>query len=1022
MDGEWQAVAMAIKEQSVEIDDTQQQCIARLLVECLRAHRPVTVNMSGGGSQAPQALQVGYARSLNMARDYSPHYNGGVRELVQNWMDQCLRLSRTHRVGAWRVPAASVTKLREVGISAFHALLEVDLPPANQPAQCLGLCVGFGRKAGGQGFIAVNFATTLSLDVMLLGHSTSRDNDYNAGNFGEGMKVQINRLIASGASARYVTGNNLWNFEYRRDPGFTQDSLNLVITPATVPPSLRNATEADVLYDRAYEGKIFLHGIQVQYSSWETVLGIGLNYTGSTSELQSFGVERDRSSISIPALLCRVLPAAVYQLNEQHKNNVPHSKAAYQRLCKALYNAIDTNEASSIASALQAHAAKSGKSKKMRALAHGLWEIFGEDHFPTRHHLDQDIVEMLDYVPQIVSAAMLDIWKYAGLLSSIDEAWSWKSKELVDKGEPDMTAEQRHDVQKVLSIVANSLAIPVTALLVRDYNNRFDNVIFALHGQPLRLVIQFKYLQSLERVHQRLVAKHRRTMQCQRTQCNRGACLINLIIFEIMELKALRDKHPDIHKDIMARLIAVNAPALESIGQLPAGPQEMPPASPAPPRQQQQHSQQRGDRSQTPATPTSPQQAGHAEDEWVVVDSTEETTDHPDTRQPEHTRRVQDAVSGSLGRHCRDGHVQGVIPGGPGVAPKLEPCAGPRIDLLKSNYCLNTSSEGASMPCHVYLPAGKQLSQEQLDRCLGLFGFLQLFVQHVFAQPNWGIMIFYDEESPVKAFNRQGELWFNAGFYQGNNTDMIVDWFLSVCHEVAHNSVRGGCAAWPLKLAIQGNSCRFTTMKLVESSVLEAVCTHCGSTIPAGNLALHEVHCRRNLERCQLCGGMIPRSSKQEHFQQQHAQMPCSKCGTQLEVRHMEDHESNACPRRLIACEFCELPCVATDLSEHENTCGSRTELCHNCNKYVMLRSLRDHEQLHLWELEANEHDQNGDSRHDHATNGHQQHPSLHASPRRDAPLPKRFPWLLGIAVVVAFGSAIWRFERLRRQSSGAFS
>uniref|UniRef100_A0A2P2KYD4 XIAP-associated factor 1 n=1 Tax=Rhizophora mucronata TaxID=61149 RepID=A0A2P2KYD4_RHIMU len=41
--------------------------------------------------------------------------------------------------------------------------------------------------------------------------------------------------------------------------------------------------------------------------------------------------------------------------------------------------------------------------------------------------------------------------------------------------------------------------------------------------------------------------------------------------------------------------------------------------------------------------------------------------------------------------------------------------------------------------------------------------------------------------------------------------------------------------------------------------------------IPSSNIHLHFVHCSRNLEKCKICGDMIPKRHAEEHFLNAHA-------------------------------------------------------------------------------------------------------------------------------------------------------
>ncbi|CDY22616.1 BnaC08g42500D [Brassica napus] len=91
-----------------------------------------------------------------------------------------------------------------------------------------------------------------------------------------------------------------------------------------------------------------------------------------------------------------------------------------------------------------------------------------------------------------------------------------------------------------------------------------------------------------------------------------------------------------------------------------------------------------------------------------------------------------------------------------------------------------------------------------------------------------------------------------------------------------------------------------------ESGEITIVCNHCDRDIPAANIDLHRVHCAR-LEKCNICGDMVPKKHADEHFLTAHA--PC--------IFSMAD-------QRIVTCEFCEFPLPAVDVAEHQEVCGNR--------------------------------------------------------------------------------------------------
>ncbi|XP_059631229.1 uncharacterized protein LOC132274083 [Cornus florida] len=130
----------------------------------------------------------------------------------------------------------------------------------------------------------------------------------------------------------------------------------------------------------------------------------------------------------------------------------------------------------------------------------------------------------------------------------------------------------------------------------------------------------------------------------------------------------------------------------------------------------------------------------------------------------------------------------------------------------------------------------------------------------------------------------------------------------------------------------------------VVSDQATSVCSHCGRAISSSNIDLHYAHCSRNLERCKVCGDMVPKKHAEEHFLNIHAPVACSLCSETVEREILALHESENCPQRIVTCEYCEFPLPAIDLFEHQEVCGNRTEHCHLCSRYIRLRERNDHE------------------------------------------------------------------------------
>ncbi|XP_046385271.1 TRAF-type zinc finger domain-containing protein 1-like isoform X2 [Ischnura elegans] len=121
-------------------------------------------------------------------------------------------------------------------------------------------------------------------------------------------------------------------------------------------------------------------------------------------------------------------------------------------------------------------------------------------------------------------------------------------------------------------------------------------------------------------------------------------------------------------------------------------------------------------------------------------------------------------------------------------------------------------------------------------------------------------------------------------------------------------------------------------------------CANCKRDIPSVNFVMHSIHCARNITLCTLCEEPVPRSEMDSHQAEFHSLKDCEACGERFDVAQLREHKANTCPMRRVNCSICELELPATEIIEHENYCGSRTELCEDCGEYVMLK----YNKLHL--------------------------------------------------------------------------
>ncbi|XP_043974696.1 XIAP-associated factor 1 isoform X3 [Gambusia affinis] len=129
----------------------------------------------------------------------------------------------------------------------------------------------------------------------------------------------------------------------------------------------------------------------------------------------------------------------------------------------------------------------------------------------------------------------------------------------------------------------------------------------------------------------------------------------------------------------------------------------------------------------------------------------------------------------------------------------------------------------------------------------------------------------------------------------------------------------------------------------MENTEPTRTCDTCHKEVAEVNFPLHESHCKRFLCVCPDCDETVPKDQLSQHREEQHTMVKCSKCNKKTERCHLKDHEADECPERLQKCTFCELEVPWKQLEEHTVVCGSRTELCKDCSRYIKLSDQSEH-------------------------------------------------------------------------------
>lgn len=120
------------------------------------------------------------------------------------------------------------------------------------------------------------------------------------------------------------------------------------------------------------------------------------------------------------------------------------------------------------------------------------------------------------------------------------------------------------------------------------------------------------------------------------------------------------------------------------------------------------------------------------------------------------------------------------------------------------------------------------------------------------------------------------------------------------------------------------------------------LCSNCKRDINVASFLMHEAFCLKNVRPCEICKMPIDQKLKDQHFEEIHTKQMC-ECGLEFEKSLIENHKKNECLKRQINCKFCDIPLYFDKLEEHLNKCGTRTELCNECKRYIQIKDQEEH-------------------------------------------------------------------------------
>eukprot|EP00899_Mesostigma_viride_P008023 jgi/Mesvir1/17221/Mv07635-RA.1 len=291
---------------------------------------------------------------------------------------------------------------------------------------------------------------------------------FSTGCFGEGMKVEINRLVSHDVNVSIVTGARRWHFQheaaeaegcqgkilhvytYPADPcrhtsmvlmgprdqlAPVDPALFLFLQPmdsgAPMDPANRcSSQKLEVLLNKQHEGNVYVRGILVQHL--EGLKGLGLNFIGAHTEYASISFGRDRNSCDVSRLIGWV-PETVEECRRT-------SPAHHRLLVGRIYDALNEQERNSPTRVLGSNLVSRCKYRsdpEEMALCDALVEVFCTRHktqqgggyiFPVdraqNHDATKHEARYLGCTPVPVSSDLFGCLQVSRNCPSLDKYWA----------------------------------------------------------------------------------------------------------------------------------------------------------------------------------------------------------------------------------------------------------------------------------------------------------------------------------------------------------------------------------------------------------------------------------------------------------------------------------------------------------------------------------------------------------------------------------------------------------------------
>lgn len=104
---------------------------------------------------------------------------------------------------------------------------------------------------------------------------------------------------------------------------------------------------------------------------------------------------------------------------------------------------------------------------------------------------------------------------------------------------------------------------------------------------------------------------------------------------------------------------------------------------------------------------------------------------------------------------------------------------------------------------------------------------------------------------------------------------------------------------------------------------------------------MHDRYCLNHISKCVTCKQPILNDDMEDHLESCGVKVNCKYCGLDLAKADLALHLGQ-CLKMPVNCQFCTMQ-LEYDDKEHEVNCGSRTELCPDCDEAILIKDYEDH-------------------------------------------------------------------------------